>query len=129
MSHKERLELSSSHILWGHGCILSGILLLAAVAIVAPRVSWAAMEDSSAALIAWLLGTGLGSSLVLVFFESSRHLKTASKIKNVDEELLETWTISLESDDQEDELLSESSDNESENAESRRDSGDVEEQP
>jgi hypothetical protein len=70
------------------------------------------LEDPySAALIGWLLGMGLGSSLVLVCFESSRHLKTANKIKNIDEELLETWTISLE----EDELLNELSDNESEN--------------
>jgi len=81
------------------------------LSIVVPKVSWEALEvHYSAALIGWLLGMGLGSLLTLVCFESSRHLKTASKIKNVDEELLESWTVSLE----EDELLNELYDSESE---------------
>jgi hypothetical protein len=66
---------------------------------VTPMVSWEAMGNRSVAIFAGVLGLVLGSSLVLIFVESSRQFKCASRIRDIDEELLETWTISTEEDD------------------------------
>lgn len=62
-------------------------------------VSWEAMGDRSVAIFAGVLGLVLGSSIVLICVESSRQFKCASRIRDIDEELLETWTISTEEDD------------------------------
>jgi hypothetical protein len=66
---------------------------------VTPRISWEAMGDRSVAIFSGFWGLVLGSSLVLIFVESSRQYKCASRIRDIDEELLETWTISTEEDD------------------------------
>ena len=95
-SHQERLELVSFHNYLGRGCIALGSILLITILMVTPRISWEAMGDRSVAIFAGFWGLVLGSSLVLIFVESSRQFKCASRIRDIDEELLETWTISTE---------------------------------
>ena len=111
MSHEERLHLISKYKFFGYGSIgLGGIILIVLISMVV-QLRWDRLENRLSVIVqSVVFGMGIGPSLILIFGESSRHFEYVTKVQMIDDELLETATVSIEEEEEDDD-----NDNENDN--------------
>ena len=105
MTHEERLQLISKYKFFAYGSIcLGSIVLISLISVAVFQFRWGYQFDSTSSVIVHsvVFGMGIGPSLVLIFAESCRFFGYVTKVQTIDEELMETATVSIEEDDDDD---------------------------